>query len=123
MPAAAHAPKIDLAEWQDHLDFLLPRKEFLRAGEIAQAINCDERTILRLFDDARLAGHDINASNQQRQQVRYRRASVILFLAERANYTPSDLRQRLLGIVGTLSLRELVAFHQALGEQIRRKQS
>lgn len=123
MPATAHAPKIDLAEWQDHLDFLLPRKELLRGDEVARAVGCDDRTVLRLFDDARLKGHDINAATGQRQQVRYRRSGVILFLAQRSNYTPADLRQRLIEVLSTLSTRELVLVQQAIGELIRRKQS
>jgi hypothetical protein len=123
MPASAIASKLDLAEWQGHLDFLLPNKELLRADEVAKALDCDERTILRLFDDARLIGHDINAATGQRQQVRYRRAGVILFLADRSNYTPASLRERLLEILFKLSLRELVLMQQAIGELIRRKQS
>lgn len=122
MPAAT-LTKIDFAQWQDHLDFLLPRKELLRGDEVAKAVGCDERTVLRLFDDAQLHGHDINAGSGQRQHARYRRSSVILFLAKRANYAPIDLRQRLLEVMATLSLTELVLMHQALGELIKRKQS
>lgn len=120
MPAAQ---QINLAQWQEHLDFLLPRKELLRADEVAEALGCDERTILRHFDEARLHGHDINAGRQLRQQIRYRRASVVLFLALRANYAPSDLRLRILEVIATQPLPDLVILHQALGELIRRKQS
>lgn len=120
---AATSEKIDLSSWQEHLDFLLPRKELLRVDEVANAIACDVRTVLRLFDDAQLFGHDINAATQERKQLRYRRSSVLLFLAKRANYQPADLRQRLLEVIATLSLRELVLLHQSLGETIRKRQS
>ncbi|HSI10391.1 MAG TPA: hypothetical protein VK961_00040 [Chthoniobacter sp.] len=120
MPAAPH---INLAEWQEHLDFLLPRRELLRADQIAGAIGVDEKTIHRLFDSATLHGHEVNAAKGERQHRRYRRDSVILFLADRANYAPADLRLKLLGILIKQPLSELVLFHQALGEQIRRKQA
>ena len=67
----SHRP--DLTPWQEHLDFLLPRKELLRGDEVARALGCDERTVLRLFDDAQLLGHEINTATGQRQHRRYRR--------------------------------------------------
>jgi hypothetical protein len=118
---SAVAPKIDLAAWQEHFDFLLPRKELLRADEVAKALGCDERTILRHFDEGKLHGHDINAGTGQRQQIRYRRDSVILFLASRANYAPSDLRDRLLEVMAKQPVTDLVLLQQALGELIRRR--
>lgn len=118
MPAA---PKVDLEAWQEHFDFLLPRKELLRADEIATVLGCDERTILRHYDDANLHGHDINAGAGKRQQLRYRRDSVILFLAGRANYAPADLRLRLTEILAKQSKADLAVLHQTIAELIRRK--
>lgn len=120
MPAATH---INLAEWQEHLDFLLPRRELLRADEIANALGIDDKTVTRLFEARQLAGHEFNTARGERQHRRYRRDSAILWLAERANYAPAELRLKLLGILIKQPLSELVLFHQALGEQIRRKQS
>jgi hypothetical protein len=118
MPTAA---PIDLSAWQEQFDFLLPRKELLRADEIATALNCDLRTVLRLFEERKLAGHDINAGKDRRQQLRYRRDSVILWLASRANYAPTDLRERLCEILAKQPVSDLVLLHRALGELIRRK--
>ena len=120
MPSAPH---INLAEWQEHLDFMLPRRELLRADEIAKALGVDEKTVTRMFEARQIAGHEINTAKGERQHRRYRRDGVILCLAERANYAPADLRLKLLGILIKQPLSELVLFHQALGEQIRRKQS
>ena len=118
---AATAPNIDLCAWQEHFDFLLPRKELLRCDEVARALGCDERTVQRHFDSAALHGHDINAGTGQRAQLRYRRDSVILFLADRANYSPSDFRVRLLEVMAKQSPHELALIHQAIGEMLRRK--
>ena len=113
MPAAAQS--IDLAAWQDHFDFLLPKKEFLRADEVARALGCDERTVQRLFDDAQLLGHELNAGTGERMHRRYRRASVILLLARRANYAPADLRIRVLELIAQLPRTDQVLLHQSLG--------
>ena len=110
---------MDQAIWQEHFDFLLPKKELLRADEVAAVIGCDERTIQRHFDDARIHGHNI--SRGIRQHIRYRRDSVILFLASRANYSPIDLHQRLIEVLAKQSPRELALVHQATGELLRRK--
>ena len=100
MPLASPVLKpADLAIWQEHLDFLLPKKELLRADEVGKALDCDERTVHRLFDDAQLLGHEINAATGERMHRRYRRAGVILLLARRANYAPTDLRDRFLEIL------------------------
>lgn len=120
MPAA---PKINLAEWQDHFDFLLPRKEMLRPDEVGVALGMDEKTIIRLFESRRLRGHEVNAGMGHRQHRRYRRDSVILYLAETANYGPDDLRLQLLNILINQPVSELVLFQQAVGELIRRKQA
>lgn len=118
---AAAVQKIDLAAWQEHFDFLLPRKELLRADEVATALDCDERTILRHFEEGNLLGYDLNAGKGKRQQNRYRRDGVILLLAKRANYAPSDLRERLFEIIAKQPVTDLVLLQQALGELIRRK--
>jgi hypothetical protein len=110
----------DLTPWQEHLDFLLPRKELLRGDEVAAALGCDERTVARLFDDAQLLGHEFNAATGQRQHRRYRRAGVILLLARRANYAPDVIRVRLLEVAAQLPTADKAALHAALGELMRR---
>ena len=110
----------DFSAWQEHFDFLLPRREMLRGDEIAAAVGVDERTVMRLFDDAQLMGHEVNAATNLRQHRRYRRASVILWLAKGANYAPSDLRQRLLEVIANLPLSEKAIIHARLGELLKR---
>lgn len=115
--------KIELSAWQEHFDFLLPRKELLRVDEVATALGSEVRTVLRLFDDGQLHGHDINAGTGQRQQIRYRRDSVILFLAKRANYAPADLRQRLLEVISKLPPADIAVLLALIGELLRKKTS
>ena len=74
MPAQ---PSTDLALWQEHLDFLLPRKPTLRADEIAAAVGLDARTVERAFEGPQmddkgrtvrpwLTGFAFNAAGGQR---------------------------------------------------------
>jgi hypothetical protein len=116
-------PQPDLAAWRDHFAFLLPNKEFLRSDEVAQVLGCGCRTVLRLFDDASLFGHDINAAGGQRQQMRCRRDSLILFLARRANYAPADMQAKLAKVIGHLPISALTALRQIIGEQIQKRQN
>jgi hypothetical protein len=118
---SAALPKTELSAWQEHFDFLLPRKELLRCDEVARALGCDERTVQRHFDDAELHGHDINAGSGLRAQLRYRRDSVILFLARRANYSPADFRMRLLEVLSKQPPGELVLIQQTISELLRRR--
>jgi len=113
----------DLATWREHLAFSLPKKELLRPDEVALALGCDSRTVLRLFDDASLFGHDINAAGGQRQQMRCRRDSLILFLSRRANYAPADMQAVLTEVIGHLPVSALTALRQIIGEQIQKRQN
>jgi hypothetical protein len=109
-------PALDLEAWQQQLDFLLPRRELLRPDEVAKALGCDARTVTRLFEDYRITGHELNAGAGQRQHRRIRRASVILYLAKRANYAPSDIRDRVAEIVCKLPRPDIALLHAALGQ-------
>lgn len=113
--------KVDASLWQAHLDFVCPRKELLRADEVAAALGCKESTVLRHYDSGALIGHDINAATGKRQSLRYRRDGVILFLAARANYMPEDLRHKIYEVLSKQSPYEIAAIQQACGELIRRK--
>jgi predicted DNA-binding transcriptional regulator YafY len=113
------AQQVDLKAWQDHLDFLLPRREYLRADEVASAIGVDERTVIRLFDDQRLMGHEINAASGERQHRRFRRSGVIIYLAKTANYEPSDFRARLYEVVDLMPAAEKALLYQRIGTQLR----
>jgi excisionase family DNA binding protein len=116
MTAVAQSP--DLTLWQEHFDFLLPRKPLLRADEVAKALGCDERTVHRLFDDGQLPGHELNAATGQRQMRLYRRDGVILLLAGKANYAPTDLRQRLMEVMANLPKSDKAALYHALGKML-----
>jgi hypothetical protein len=131
MPAQ---PSTDLALWQEHLDFLLPRKPTLRADEIAAAVGLDARTVERAFEgpqhDAQgrmvrpwLTGFAFNAAGGQRFARRIPRRDALLWLAHCANYEPGQHVTALTEVMATLSLRELVLFQQRLAELIKRRQA
>lgn len=112
-------PKVDATALQESLDFLLPRRELLRGDEVAKALGVDQRTLIRLFDDRKLLGHELNAAEGERQHRRYRRASVILYLAQTANYAPEDLRQRLIEVLEQLPTADKALIYQRLAAQLR----
>ena len=124
MPAAS---KVDPA-WQDHLDFLLPSREFLRPDQVAAALNIDTRTVDHLFAPnglkacPDLIGFEFVARGTgQRPHKRIRRDSVILLVANRANYSPEEWRARVVEVLSKMPVRDLVLMQGAVAELIRRK--
>lgn len=118
MPSLSTVQQPDLSAFQEHFDYLLPRKPFLRADEVAGALNLDDRTVHRMFEDAQLLGHEYNAGSGQRMHRRYRREAVILLLAKTANYAPADLRTRLLEVLGNLPKADKALLYHALGKML-----
>ena len=126
MPVAS---KLDPV-WQDHLDFLLPSREFLRPDQVAASLNIDPRSVDHLFSPnglkacPDLTGFEFVARGTgQRPHKRIRRDSVILLVANGANYTPDEWRVRLVEVISKLPVRDLVLMQGAIHELIRRKQS
>lgn len=128
MPAAPQAVTVD---WQEHLDLLMPRKDYLRPDEVAAALRIDVKTVGHLFEpDATrrsgpvLGGFTFNARGTgERPHKRILRASVLLLLMERSNYTPAEFRARMLEVLGRCPVRDLVFLQTAIAELIRRKQA
>ena len=127
MPAAAQ--KTDLASWQEHLDYRLPRRPMLRPEEIGEFLGVDQKTVTRIFGKKAvklapdLMGIEINGGTDERQHRRILRDSVILYYALKANYTPDEFRARLFEVLTNCSTRDLVLIQQAIGELLRRKQA
>jgi hypothetical protein len=122
------APKTITPDWQEHFDFLLPRREYLRPAEVAKALHVDLKTIDALFaqDGLRgapaLVGYALQASGKgERAHKRIRRDSVILLLIERANTSPEEWRARVLEVLGKFGPRDLAFLHSAIAELLRRK--
>lgn len=90
----------------------------LRVDEVARALDLDERTVHRLFEDAQLLGHEFNGATGQRMHRRYRREAVILLLARTANYAPADLRTRYLEALANLPLADKAHIYHALGKML-----
>jgi hypothetical protein len=116
-------------DWQELFDFLLPRREFLRVGDVASALNLDPKTIDELFAQdgtaahgPRLHGYEFTARGDgRRPHKRIRRDSVILFLIERANHTPDEWRARLLEVLRKLPARELLLVRSAIDQLLAAK--
>ncbi|MBC8009950.1 MAG: hypothetical protein H7067_07625 [Burkholderiales bacterium] len=123
------APKTKITpDWQEHFDFLLPRREFLRPGEVKKALSLDLKTIDALFaPDMRrsapvLSGYALPPIRKgERTHKRIRRDSVILLLIERANTSPEEWRARVLEVLGKFGPHDLAFLHAAIAELIRRK--
>jgi hypothetical protein len=125
----AHAQKPDLAWWQEHLDYRLPRRAMVRPDEVGTFLGVDQKTIARMFGkkDVKLApdlmGIEFNGGGDERQHRRILRDSAILYYALKANYTPDEFRARIFEVLTNCSARDLVLIQQAIGELIRRKQA
>jgi hypothetical protein len=123
------AAKPDLALWQEHLDYRLPRRAMLRPDEIGLFLGVDQKTVARIFGkkEVKLApdlmGIEFNGGSDERQHRRILRDSAILFYAAKANYTPDEFRARIVEVLSNCSLRDLVLIQHALGELLRRKQA
>jgi hypothetical protein len=133
MPASAKAP--DLATWQPHLDFLLPRAATLRTEQIAEAVGVDRRTVERAFEgparDASgklvrpwLLGFSINAAGGERFTRRIPRPCAILWIAHCCNYSdPDQFLDAITEAVASRSVPELLVLQQRISALIRRAQA
>jgi len=132
MPTASHTPTT--ADWQQHLDFLLPSAKSLRVEQIAEATGLDERTVTRAFEGpARdqagkvvrpwLLGFEFNAGTGQRFTRRIPRDAAILWLVASANYEPVDFLERIGEVLGNRSVPELLLIQGRVAALIQKKQS
>lgn len=116
-------------DWQEHFDFLLPKREYLRPAEVAAVLHVDLKTIDAWFaHDGRsaapvLSGYTLpeGAGQGARTHKRIRRAAVILLLVQRANTSPEEWRARLLEVFHTLGPRDLDWAITALTDLRKRK--
>jgi hypothetical protein len=116
----AGAAKVSLQDWTNSLGYLLPKKEFLRSDEVARALSCDLKTVLRHFETGALRAINIATKQDGRQELRYERSGVILFIANRANYSPEDLKYRLVEILKKQSPADLRSLQAVIVELLRR---
>lgn len=87
---------------QDEFDWLVPTsKELLRSDEIARILNQSEDFVYQLRQEGRLECH----SHPDRKVKRFRatRRSLLIYLAESAEYHNADRDDRILKILPHLS--------------------
>ena len=117
------APRVITPDWQEHLDFLLPKREHLFPAEVAAALRVDVKTVEAWFEASTLTGYTLPPASgtAQRAHKRIRRDSVLLLLVARANSTPDEWRPRLLEIFTKLGARDLDWAAAAITELRKRK--
>jgi hypothetical protein len=102
-------------------DFLIPtRKPIMRMDEVASAIGRSIAFVRALIDDSRLEAHRDSAKGDRPTNLVTRR-SVVLYLAETANYDPTYVVMRIEVVMKTLTapgLNRLIAFARKRLEQI-----
>ncbi len=98
----------------DHFAAALPRKQFLRVDEVADAIGMSPSFIFKLLDAGVLHGVRHNAATGAKARWRIHRDSVILYLLERADYEPSDFIERAVKLIRGRSNSEVEAIREAL---------
>ena len=107
---------------QGDFDFLLPlQKNLWRTDEVADAISRDQQYVRALIDDGRLEAHRDSALGVRKSSLITRR-SILLYLAETANYDPAYLVLRLEAVLKKLNpaaLDRLIAAARQQQNRIR----
>ena len=82
-------PKAQQAVARGDFDYLMPfQKSLLRTDEVAGVIGRSKQFVRELIEQGRLEAH-VDCAWGTRESSRVTRRSVILYLAETANYDPS----------------------------------
>lgn len=83
---------------------LPPGRDWFTTKEIAAILPWGERFVRDCLKDRRMLGHSsgapAEAGEERRQSLAVPRAALVLFLAETANYTSTDLLDRFCEVVG-----------------------
>jgi hypothetical protein len=110
------------AHQNGEFDFLMPfQKNLLRTDEVADIIGRSKQFVHELVDSGRLEAHRDSAYGTRKSAVITRR-SVILYLAETANYDPTYLVLRIETLLKQLNGTSLARLIQAATKQRERIQ-
>jgi hypothetical protein len=103
------APRTQTAIDNGEFDFLLPyRKPFYRVDEVSEAIGGFAHNFVRaLIDAGKLEAHR-HGSGEFRKVAAVTRRSVLLYLAETANYDPTFLVIRIEALLKNLNRPALI---------------
>jgi len=121
-----HPSPPDTAAFAEHFRWLLPTdRHWFSTAEVARLLHVSPQTVRDAFDNQKILGHRTNASarrgHEQRRHHKITRDAIILYLAESANYEPSDLYDHLEALFHRRSLAELDAIETRL-RNVRAKQ-
>jgi len=125
MPKTYSEPSLDkkalAAVHRGDFDFLLPfQKPFWRTDEVAEVIGRSIQYVRALIEDGRLEAHQDSAFGDRKSSLITRR-SVLLYMAETANYDPGYLVIRIEVLLKRLTaptLDRLIATARKLRERI-----
>lgn len=96
------SPKRKQAVERGDFDFLMPfEKALYRTDEVGDAIGRDPKYVRELIDCGRLEAQQDSASGARKSNLVTRR-SVLIYLAETANYDPASIVLRIEVIIKTL---------------------
>lgn len=91
---------------QGFFDFLVPYKNpLLRPDQCAKSLNRGVNFIYDLLAEGKLEAHGVPGREKERYQITKR--SLLLYLAESANYDPADFETRAEALVDTLTADQL----------------
>ncbi len=103
----ALTPKMEQAIRNGDFEFLLPySKALYRTDEVATTIGREQTYVRELVDNGRLEAHRDSATGTRKSNLVTRR-SVVLYLAETANYDPAYLVLRIEAVLKTMRARDL----------------
>ncbi|GEM_PF-1828364 len=104
--------KLDAAA-QGWFDFLVPYKsEVISPVQCAKSLGRDVQHVYSLIERGKLEAHGVPGRDVQRYRIT--RRSLVLYMAESANYSPNDLVDRLVDVAATLTDAQCALFEQKL---------
>jgi len=83
------------------------KRAMLTTSEVARCLGWKPRTILELIQEGKLEAHTLPGREKQRYQVT--RRSVLLFLAETAQFGPAEFPRRVNALLAFLTRDQLAA--------------
>jgi len=93
-----------MPDWFAH--HLPPGKTWFSTREVAEMLGRTPQWVRDCFDNQKLLGHITNGKahpgREQRRPYRIHRDSLLLFLAQTANYTPREFTERIAHILTQL---------------------
>jgi len=98
---------------QGWFDFLVPyRSPMISPVQVAKSLGRDVDHVYSLIERGKLENHGVPGRKVERYRIT--RRSLLVYMAESANYSPNDIVDRLVDIASALTESQVAIFEQKL---------